>query len=119
MERKHNPENLSKARALRRNMTAEERRLWYAFLRTYPIKFTRQKILGKYIADFYSASAKLVIELDGSQHFEQENAKKDAIRTQYLEQFDLRVLRIPNNAIHDNFSGVCAYIDRVVKERTV
>ena len=119
LKRKHNPENLSNARALRRNMTTEERRLWYDFLRAYPVKFTRQKILGKYIADFYSASAKLVIELDGSQHFEQESAKKDVIRTQYLEQFDLRVLRIPNNAVHDNFPGVCAYIDRIVKERTV
>ena len=118
MERKHNPENLTNARNLRHNMTPEERHLWYDFLRAYPIKFTRQKILGWYIADFYSASAKLIIELDGSQHYDLEHAEKDTARTQYLEQFGILVLRIPNNAIHTNFSGVCDYIDRIAQERT-
>ena len=70
MERKGNRNLVPFARELRKNMTKEERRLWYDFLRNYPIKFTRQKVLGRYIADFYCAKAKLVVELDGSQHYE-------------------------------------------------
>ena len=113
MERKHNKALVPAARSLRKNMTKEERRLWYNYLRTYPIKFTRQKVLGEYIADFYCASANLVIELDGSQHYE-EGIKRDAIRTEYLEQFKLTVLRIPNNYVNQNLRGVCEYIDYVV-----
>ena len=67
-------------------MTAEERHLWFDFLREYPVKFTRQKILGRYIADFYCPQAKLVIELDGSQHYEDNEREKDSERTEYLEQ---------------------------------
>ena len=70
MERKHNPKLVPSAKNLRKNMTNEERHLWYEFLRDYPLRFSRQKILGKYIVDFYCAKAKLVIEVDGSQHFE-------------------------------------------------
>ena len=72
MERKHNKNIVSLARELRKNMTKEEKHLWYDFLRTYPIKFMRQKIIGRYIADFYCAKANLVIELDGSRHYETE-----------------------------------------------
>ena len=64
------------ARQLRKEMTKEERHLWYDFLRCYPVRFSRQKVLGKYIADFYSADAKPVIELDGSRHYEDGNMKK-------------------------------------------
>ena len=81
MQSKHNKQLVSLARALRKNMTKEERRLWYDFLRDYPVRFSRQKVLGRYIADFYSAEAKLIIELDGSQHYEDENIRKDARRT--------------------------------------
>ena len=84
MDRKHNRDIVPMAKALRNNMTKEERRLWYDFFKTYPVKFSRQKVLGRYIADFYSAQAKLVIELDGSQHFEEEGLAKDAERTAYL-----------------------------------
>ena len=70
MPAKFNPALLSPARELRKNMTKEERHLWYDFLRTYPVKFTKQKIIGNYIVDFYCAKAGLVIELDGSQHYE-------------------------------------------------
>ncbi len=97
-------------------MTKEERHLWYDFLRTYEVRFSRQKVLGKYIADFYSAQAKLVIELDGSQHYEEKQSEKDVERTAYLEQFGLKVIRIPNNYINQNFSGVCEYIDDMVKQ---
>ena len=97
-------------------MTKEERHLWYDFLRTYPVKFLRQKPLGKYIADFYSAEAKLIIELDGSQHYEETKMIKDAERTKYLEEYGLIVLRIPNNQVNQNFRGVCEYIDNIVKQ---
>ena len=96
-------------------MTKEERHLWYDFLCSYPMRFSRQKVLGKYIADFYCAQAKLVIELDGSQHYNPENMKKDEERSEYLKGYDITVLRIPNNDVMRNFDGVCAYIDCAVK----
>ena len=105
------------ARNLRKEMTREERKLWYQFLRHYPVRFYRQKVLGKYIADFYCAKAKLVIELDGSQHYEEQGQEKDAFRTQYLEGYELEVIRIANNQLTENFEGVCTYIDCVVKQR--
>ena len=116
MERKYNKALVSRARELRRNMTKEERRLWYDFLRGYPIPFSRQKVLGRYIVDFYCAQAKLVIELDGSQHFEPDTMVKDADRTSFLAGYGLTVIRIPNNEIGQNFDGVCEYIDGVVKQ---
>ncbi|MDD6676311.1 MAG: endonuclease domain-containing protein [Oscillospiraceae bacterium] len=88
----------------------------YDFLRGYPIRFSRQKVLGKYIADFYSAKAKLVIELDGSQHYENDNMQKDTERTDFLKKYGLTVIRIPNNEINENFQGVCEYIDSAVKQ---
>ena len=115
MEYKGNKGLVSNARSLRKNMTKEERHLWYDFLCSYPIRFSRQKVLGKYIADFYCAQAKLVIELDGSQHYNPENMKKDEERSEYLKGYDITVLRIPNNEIMRNFDGVCLYIDDAVK----
>jgi len=90
--------------------------LWYDFLREYPIKFTRQKVLGKYIADFYCAKANLIIELDGSQHYEDESLISDEKRTAYLEQYGIKVIRISNLDILKNFEGVCMYIDNAVKQ---
>ena len=116
MQSKHNKQLVPLARALRKNMTKEERRLWYDFLRDYPVRFSRQKVLGRYIADFYSAEAKLIIELDGSQHYEDENIRKDARRTEFLEAYGLRIIRVANNDITENFDGVCDYIDAVVRE---
>ncbi len=116
MEYKHNKKIVPVAKMLRKNMTKEERHLWYDFLRGYPVKFSRQKVLGKYIADFYSAEAKLVIELDGSQHYEDSGMEKDAQRTRYLQQYGLSVIRIPNNEVTRNFEGVCQYIDVAVKQ---
>ena len=116
MQSKYNPELIPFAKELRKNMTKEERHLWYDFLRSYPVKFTRQKVLGKYIADFYSAEARLVIELDGSQHYEDHNQVKDQERTTFLEGYGIKVIRIPNNEVMHNFRGVCEYIDLVVQE---
>ncbi|MBQ8605697.1 MAG: DUF559 domain-containing protein [Clostridia bacterium] len=116
MDRKYNKNIISVAKTLRKNMTKEERHLWYDFLRSYPIRFSRQKVLGKYIVDFYCAEAKLVIELDGSQHYEETAIEKDTERTLYLEQYGLKILRIPNNQVNQNFNGVCEYIDNEVKQ---
>ena len=113
---KHNKSMVTNAKVLRKNMTMEERHLWYDFLRSYPVKFTRQKVIGPYIVDFYCPKANLVIELDGSQHYEDETIRKDAERTAFLEQFHLTVLRIPNNEIHSNFQGVCQHIDWLVQQ---
>ena len=116
METKHNKQLVPFAKQLRKEMTKEERHLWYDYLRTYPVRFSRQKVLGKYIADFYSAEAKLVIELDGSQHYDNRNMEKDAERTAFLETYGLKVIRIPNNEISRNFRGVCEYIDAAVRQ---
>ena len=116
MQPKHNKQLVPLAKQLRKEMTKEERHLWYDFLRGYPIRFSRQKVLGKYIADFYSAKAKLVIELDGSQHYENDNMQQDTERTDFLKKYGLTVIRIPNNEINENFQGVCEYIDSAVKQ---
>ncbi len=116
MQPKHNKQLVPLAKQLRKEMTKEERHLWYDFLREYPVRFSRQKVLGKYIADFYSAQAKLVIELDGSQHYEDTNIEEDAQRTAFLEGYGLTILRIPNNEVNRNFRGVCEYIDVAVKQ---
>ena len=116
MERKHNSTLTKNARALRKNMTKEERHLWYDFLKTYPVRFLRQKVIDNYIVDFYCHDARLIIELDGSQHYEKEGLLKDKIRTERIETRELTVIRIPNNEVMQNFRGVCEYIDTVVKE---
>ena len=113
---KHNKSLVNVGRILRKNMTPEERHLWYDFLRTYPIRFNRQKIIGKYIVDFYCAKAKLIIELDGSQHYEDSGIEKDIERTKFLEQYGFNIIRIPNNKIKQNFKGVCEYIDLCVRQ---
>ena len=97
-------------------MTKEESHLWYDFLRSYPVRFSRQKILGRYIVDFYSAAAKIVIEVDGSRHYEPDKRQKDAERTAFLEEYGLTVIRIPNNEVGRNFRGVCEYIDAAVRQ---
>ena len=116
MDRKHNIKIVPLTRELRKNMTKEERHLWYDFLREYPEKFTRQKVLGKYIVDFYCAKANIVIELDGSQHYEDKGLINDEKRTEYLEQYGIKVNRISKLDVLKNFEGVCQYIDNVVKQ---
>lgn len=111
MQSKHNKQLTPMAKQLRKEMTKEERHLWYDFLRTHPVRFSRQKVLGKYFADFYSAEAKIIIELDGSQHYEADEMKKDSERTEFLERYGLKIVRIPNNEVNRNFQGVCEYIN--------
>ncbi len=118
MQIKSNSNLVPNAKKLRKEMTKEERHLWYGYLREYPVKFNRQKILGKYIVDFYCAKAKLVVELDGSQHFEQDMIEKDINRTTFLEEYGLTVLRVPNNEVNNNFRNVCEYIDYIVTQKT-
>ena len=116
MHTKHNKQLVPLAKQLRKEMTKEERHLWYDFLREHPLRFTRQKVLGKYIADFYCAQAKLVVEVDGSQHYEADNIKKDAERTAYLSAYGLKVIRITNADVNRDFRGVCEYIDAAARQ---
>ena len=116
MKYNHNKSLVSVARMLRKNMTKEERHLWYDFLRGHSVRFIRQKIIGNYIIDFYCAKANLVIELDGSQHYDEAEMAKDNERTKYLESLGLKVIRIPNNEINNNFYGVCEFIDNEVNK---
>ena len=96
-------------------MTPWERKLWYEFLRDYPIRFQRQKAIGDYIADFYCAKVRLVVELDGGGHYEAQQAERDRERTGVLEQMGLRVLRFCNLDVEQSFSQVCEWIDRAVQ----
>ena len=104
----NNPQLRKNAQKLRREMTKEERRLWYDFLKQLPLTVNRQKVIGRYIVDFYCASAKLVIELDGSQHYESEGTASDWERDYALNQLGITVVRYSNSDINRNFDGVCA-----------
>ncbi|MBO5089599.1 MAG: endonuclease domain-containing protein [Clostridia bacterium] len=115
MSIEYNKKNISLAKQLRRNATPQENHLWYDFLAKYPIRFQRQKAIGNFIVDFYCHKAKLVIEIDGSQHFSEDRIRNDEFRTEILEEFDLRVIRFSNNQVNTNFRGVCEYIDMIVK----
>ena len=102
---------------LRKKMTKEERHLWYDFLKAYPVQFRRQYRIGIYIADFYCYKAKLVVELDGTQHCEPNAAEYDRKRTQYLNEQGYCVLRYSNRDIRENFRAVCENIDLCVTHR--
>ena len=111
-------ENLTNnARSLRKSMTKEETKLWYQFLRLYKPRFHRQFVVGNYIADFYCHQAKLVVELDGSQHFTPEEAIYDQKRTEFLKSQGLCVLRISNLDVMRRFREVCEAIDMAVKQK--
>ncbi len=114
--KEYNNDNIPLAKTLRKNMTPWERKLWYEFLRSYPVRFQRQKAIGNYIVDFYCAKARLIVELDGGGHYTESQAKKDTARTKELEKMNLTVLRICNLDVNRNFSGVCEYIDTAVKK---
>ena len=121
MDRIHNKENVPLAKVLRKNMTKEEKHLWYDFLKlfrqTYGIAFTKQKVIGSYIVDFYCPKAKLVIELDGSQHYDEETLQYDAQRTLYLNQHGIEVIRYTNRDIHIRFKAICEDIHNHVQSR--
>jgi len=114
---RHNPKLTPFARQLRKNMTKEESKLWYKYLREYPYQFRRQVTVGKCILDFYCAAAKLAIELDGSQHFTAEGKKHDEARTNFLMSQGIIVLRYSNAVVMQNLQGVCTEIDRTVRRR--
>ena len=117
MYKKNNSRLDGFAKHLRKNMTKEERHLWYDFLCNYPVKFTRQKIVESYILDFYCSKAKIAIELDGSQHYKPEAREYDKQRTEFLKKHGIDVIRILNRDVNNNFFGVCKYIDKKVSER--
>ena len=104
---------------LRKDMTPEEKHLWYDFLKTLPVTFNRQKVIGKYIVDFYCASAKIVIELDGSQHYTDDSIVKDEERDNYLKTFGIKVLRYSNYEFNKNFKAVCEDILRQINTSSV
>ena len=112
---KYNPALTNHAQALRKNMTKEERHLWYDFLKSLPVMVHRQKVIGRYIVDFYIAEAKLVIELDGSQHYEQQGKFADQERDAQLNALGLQVLRYANSDVNGNFEGVCQDILNHIK----
>ena len=112
----YNKNNVALARVLRKNMTPQERKLWYDFLRNYEIRFQRQKPIGNYIADFYCHKARLIIELDGSGHYFDKQEKRDKPRTEELESLGLRVIRFSNLDVDNNFDGVCTYVDNMVRD---
>ena len=114
---KKNSTLLNVARILRRNMTRQEKHLWYDFLRSYPVKIYKQRIIDNFIADFYCHSARLVIELDGSQHYTAQGKEDDEARAEILEKYGIQVLRFSNKDVDDNFEGVCRMIDKVINER--
>ena len=107
MNQTNNPKLTGISKVLRKNMTKEEKHLWYDFLKLLPQTVNRQKVIGKYIVDFYCASAKIVIELDGLQHCREKEKQQDHERDQYLNQLGITVLRYPNSDIHDYFDDVC------------
>ena len=113
----HNQKLTSRAQNLRKNMTKEERKLWYEYLNKYPYRFRRQVTCGNCILDFYCADAKLAIELDGSQHYETEGQLYDCKRTAYLNSMGIHVLRFSNLDVLQNLNGVCQMIDMTVLER--
>ena len=114
----HRDELRKRAQALRKESTKEERHLWYDFLKAYPIQFKRQAVFGDYIVDFYCPRARLAVELDGSQHYEEQGLEYDRRRTAHLEQtYGLLVVRFSNLDVNRNFEGVCREIHRLVKQR--
>ena len=113
----YNKELIPLAKQLRNNATPQENRLWYEYLKDYPLRFQRQKVIHEFIVDFYCHSARLVIELDGDQHGQPEKALRDVIRTKELESMGLRVLRFTNHEVDNSLEAVCYSINRAIRER--
>jgi len=114
---KKNKSLLNNAKNLRKSMTRQEKRLWYDFLKHYPVKIYKQRIIDNFIVDFYCHKARLVIELDGSQHYSVDGKVYDSLRTEILESYGLCVIRFSNKEVDDLFDGVCYIIDKNIKER--
>ena len=112
----YNKNNISLAKELRKNQTKWENDLWFKFLRNYPIRFQRQKVIGNYIVDFYCAKARLVIELDGYYHTTNAQYNEDKERTEVLNKMNLTVVRFKNSDIEFDFKKVCNQIDSIVSK---
>ena len=110
MNKTNNPVLTDTSQKLRTEMTPEEKHLWYDFLKNLPVTVNRQKVMGNYIADFYCASAKIIIELDGSQHYSAENKLHDKERDDFFKSLGINVLRYSNLELNNNFESVCADI---------
>lgn len=119
MERKHNKLLTINAQELRKNMTRQEKHLWYDYLRTYPIRILRQKVVGDFIVDFYCAKAKIIIEVDGSQHYMEDGLLYDEKRTRILKTYGLEVFRFSNMDIDKKFTGICQMIDDEINKRVL
>ena len=117
MSLEYNKNLIPFAKSLRKNATPQENHLWYDFLHSYRPRFQRQKTIGQFIADFYCEKAKLVIELDGSQHFTPEGITHDEARTAAIETCGVTVLRFTNHEIDSAFKAVCTKIEAVVHKR--
>ena len=115
VRKNHKP--LPRAKELRREMTPQERHLWYDFLRDYPVKVYKQRIIDSFIADFYCSSAKLVIEIDGAQHFSEEGLHRDRVRTEIIERYGVQVLRFTNREVDLQFEAVCNLIMHTTETR--
>lgn len=113
----YNKKIISNAKELRKNMTPQEKRLWYDYLSKYPIRFQRQKTIDNYIVDFYCHKAMLAIELDGSQHYTEQAIQYDKNRTSCLSTIGVNTLRILNIDVDRNFEAVCKLVDNTVKSR--
>ena len=110
----YNPELVARAKKLRKNMAAAEKKLWYGYLRTFPHRVYRQRPIDHYIVDFYCPKLKLVIEVDGDSHFTPEALEYDQKKTEILEGYGLTVVRFTNAEIVDSFEGVCAVIPKLL-----
>lgn len=108
---------IERAKTLRKNPTPQEFHLWTAFLRYYPVRFQRQKPVGNYIVDFYCHSARVIVELDGSQHYSESGALRDRNRDAYFRSIGLEALHFANNQVDAEFYAVCSEIDAAVKAR--
>ncbi len=108
---------LGVSKMLRKNLTQQEKHLWYDYLANYPVRWYRQRILDSFVVDFFCYKALLAVELDGSQHYSERGLCQDAERTKVLEKYGIQVLRFSNIDVDTNFEGVCLVIDRAVKER--
>ena len=114
---KYNKKLNPNAESLRKNMTDQERKLWYLFLKDYPIRILKQKIIHNSILDFYCAKAKLGIEIDGSQHYTEDGLIRDKERAVILESEGVEIIRFSNLEVDRQFKGVCEYIDNEISKR--
>ena len=112
---KYEKKLITTAKVLRKNATPWEQKLWYEFLRKYPVRFQRGKPIDKYIVDFYCAQAKLVVELDGGSHYTSEQIMHDSKRTEILKSYGLTVIRLCNTDVVNKFYETCTVIDETVK----